>query len=843
MSETPFRRIRDLFDQLAELPAAERAGYLAAQADLGEGTRRQIEDLLLADAQLGSATARAAVRPAPSSEAWTGRRIGAFRISRELGRGGMGSVFLAERVDGGVTQQVAIKIVRPEMLDAATLARFRLERQLLALLQHPNIPTMLDLGELDDGSPYAVMEYVDGIPIDRYVREQQLDLKARLRLFLLVCAAVAYAHRNLIVHRDLKPSNVLVDAAGQPQLLDFGIAKPLLAQVGAVDVEETGAAQRFLSLSHAAPEQFSGGPITTACDVYSLGVLLYELLAGTTPFRREALTPAQLEQQTLHVDPAPPSRAAAAADGSGLRIGQDLDLITLRCLRKQPVDRYVSVDQLAEDLQRYLAGHPVLARRGNLAYRLGRFVTRHRTGVTAAAAVLALLLSGALLLWRQQQATARQQLRADEMSGLLMDTLLSVDPDSAGGRDLSAREVFERVAAQAKASPDLSAESRARILGTVAQIDLGLGYPTLAENAVAGLSPQGLEPLQRNELLLLKARTLLAMSRNEESRRLIDQGLAESAGDARRSAVWKLLDASHDYHIGHVPQALQKIDAITPDLLEPAQEDQRRLLRADALRVSYRPEEGIKEIEAVVAAQRARLGADSPAVFQSLQKLAIREADAGDLERGETLFKDVLALAEKSFSRTSARYAEALSVGVSIETRRRNFAKATEYLQQIIPILIDQVGEVHPRVAYQYLNLASIYEESGQLPKAGEYYAKGAAVAERVWLGDDTNLLLFRVAAASHFALVDDCARALEQTTRGVQANLTYPELLQSDGAPLMEVLHAYCGYRLKPDPAGRSTLARGLKRAQEAAQDASVKQAVAQVVRQAAALGVQPAE
>jgi len=247
MNANEFQRVKTLFDELAELPHARRLQRLQHDAAIGETTRRHLRALFEADASLADMTARPALgetRPLTQS-AWIGERVGAFLIERELGRGGMGSVFLAHRADGSVEQKVAVKLIRPEQLDEHTLARFRLERQVLALLKHPHVASMLDLGELEGGIPYVVMEYVDGTPITAYCADHKLDIAQRLRLFLDVCDAVSYAHRSMVVHRDLKPSNILVTASGQVKLLDFGIAKPLLNRLGTQEVSDTGAAQRF----------------------------------------------------------------------------------------------------------------------------------------------------------------------------------------------------------------------------------------------------------------------------------------------------------------------------------------------------------------------------------------------------------------------------------------------------------------------------------------------------------------------------------------------------------------------------------------------------------------------
>ncbi len=378
MDSIEYQRLKALFEQLIELPASERSAWLDSQG-ITPSTRERLRALFAADDALEGMTARSALDDAAevaSGAAWVGRRVGAFVIERELGQGGMGSVFLAQRSDGMVAQRVAVKLIRPERLDENTLARFRLERQVLALLSHPNIATLLDVGELEDGTPYVVMELVDGQPITAYVRDHALDLRQRLRLFIIVCDAVGYANRNHIVHRDLKPSNILVTPQGVPKLLDFGIAKPLQERLGVVDVVETRTTTRFFSPHNAAPEQVRGEPVTSACDVYALGVLLYELLTGAVPFEGTGKTPGELELAICEAQPLAPSArlathrpSATPAHGNSFAwkartLRGDLDSIVLRCLRKHAGERYASVADLAEDVERFLRGKPVVARRG-----------------------------------------------------------------------------------------------------------------------------------------------------------------------------------------------------------------------------------------------------------------------------------------------------------------------------------------------------------------------------------------------------------------------------------------------------------------------------------------------
>src|ERR1700687_4196965 len=327
-----------------------------------------------------------------------GDRIGPYRVLHTLGVGGMGEVFLAERADPEFEQQVAIKVVYGGA--PGVQSRLKIERQILAQLDHPNIAHLLDGGSLPDGGAYIVMEYVDGIPIDAFCDTHHLDITARLKLFQIVCAAVHYAHQNLIVHRDLKPSNILVTAAGVPKLLDFGIAKLLDdRQAGHHTLAVTHADIRIMTPDHASPEQVRGEAITTSSDVYVLGVLLYRLLTGTGPFFIPSMRLTDIERAICEKVPSLPSQAVGTGDSAEARgiadarstsahrlrrtLRGDVDNIVFMAMRKEPERRYGSAQQMASDIQRYLEGKPVIARRDTVSYRTAKVVRRHWVAVTA----------------------------------------------------------------------------------------------------------------------------------------------------------------------------------------------------------------------------------------------------------------------------------------------------------------------------------------------------------------------------------------------------------------------------------------------------------------------------
>ncbi len=338
------------------------------------------------------------------------RRVGPYRLLRELGRGGMGVVYLAERVEGGFEQRVVIKLIKRGMDSDAILRRFLRERQILAGLEHVNVARLFDGGVTDDGQPYFAMEYVDGKPLTAYCDERGLAVEQRLRLFEDACRAVQHAHGKLVVHRDLKPSNMLVTSEGQLKLLDFGIAKLLVEEDDATALTQAGT--RLLTPDYAAPEQVRGEPVTTATDVYALGVVLYELLTGRLPYDGDRRGRTDVARAVCEVEPRPPSLAVASQPRLAKRLRGDLDTIVLKALSKEPSRRYASAEALAEDVRRHLAGHPVQARRDTMAYVAAKFVRRHKVGVAAAAVVTLSLLLGLVGTTWQAAVAARERDRA-----------------------------------------------------------------------------------------------------------------------------------------------------------------------------------------------------------------------------------------------------------------------------------------------------------------------------------------------------------------------------------------------------------------------------------------------
>jgi eukaryotic-like serine/threonine-protein kinase len=458
-----WRQVERVLDAALARDRSEWATLLDDTCSQDPELRREVETLLdRLDAAAGflesppTALAAAVVAEAREEEARQerGRRVGAWRLLEEIGRGGMGRVFLAERADGEFEQRVAVKLLRPGLDTELDRARFRSERQILASLSHPNISRLLDGGVTDDGQPYLVMEYVEGQPIDRHCEERAAPLSERIELFLTVCDATQHAHRSLVVHRDLKPSNILVAGDGAVKLLDFGLAKLLEPQPD-TESARTQTVQRWITPEFAAPERVRGEPATTLTDVYQLGALLYRLLAGHAPFAGRTQM-ADLQAAVLRLDPQPPSvRVADAAFARALR--GDLDAIVMKALRKEPAERYASAHELAEDLRRWQRGEPVIARRQTLPYLARRFIRRHRAAI-AAAALFVILLGAYAATVTVQRERIRSALAAAtvgaERAEQVTAFMLGLFEAAEGGRVLTdsvtARELLSRGVAQAR---------------------------------------------------------------------------------------------------------------------------------------------------------------------------------------------------------------------------------------------------------------------------------------------------------------------------------------------------------------------------------------------------------
>jgi len=527
MDADRWAKVKDIFSRTVDLAPDDRHKKLDEACNGDAEIRQQVEDLLRSNDEVEGFIEEPAFTVAdalPSeSEPTANKLIGHYRVVREIGRGGMGTVFLATRDDGEFQQEVAIKVVSSAFLGRESLRRFRQERQILAGLNHPNIARLLDGGVTDDDLPYLVMEYVAGDTLIEYADRNSLSVGERLSLFTKVCRAVAYAHGSLIVHRDIKPSNIIVPADGEPKLLDFGLAKMLDIDNG--DVTATNF--RALTPAYASPEQIRGEPITTASDIYSLGVVLYELLTGTRPFDHDSITFEKIIEIVSGSEPRAPSEASSQLRG-------DIDNIVLMAIRSEPDRRYRSVEQFANDIERHLAGLPIFASDDTLAYRASKFIRRHRIGVASAAAIVLLLLGGIMATtWqasvanRERDQARREKEKAEQLNTFLQSILSAASPQEKG-KDAKVIEVLDDAAARLDEELANQPELKAKALTTIGKTYAELGLPEKAEpklREALGIYQQTVPKENRDRLnaTLFLAESLVNLYRFDDAEQIFDE--------------------------------------------------------------------------------------------------------------------------------------------------------------------------------------------------------------------------------------------------------------------------------------------------------------------------------
>lgn len=748
-------RAKAILGDLAGVAPDQRAAGITAACGGDAALQAEVERLLALDREADSyfgglqdALGR--------NEAAAPDQVGVYRIVREIGRGGMGTVFLGERCDGQFEQRVAIKVVR-DGVGGRLLARFREERRILAQLEHPGIAYLLDGGSLPDGRPYFVMEHVQGESVTAYADRKRLDVPSRLALFRAICAAVAHAHRNLVVHRDLKPGNVMVeeDDQGQPsiKLLDFGIARiiedgidddgpepgghlarpasphasvaahALPGQDGHAPAERglTDHGDRLLTPLYAAPEQIRGQKATTAVDIYALGVLLHELLTGTRPFAAAAASRQAMERAILETPPPAPSQVARELDAGtagaracdprqlARRLRGDLDSIVLKALRKRPEQRYASVAQLSDDVKRHLRGMAVTARRGSWPYRSRLFLRRHRWGVGVATAALLAGLSLAVLhvsrITHERDLARAETAKAEAVSALLIDMFDSADPAQARGEQVTVREILDLASARLEdelaGQPAVKAEMN-HIMGGV--------YARLGEyDTAAGLLRSALE-----------LRRQLHGPRHPE--------VAESL---QSLAVLAWMRGRYDRAETLLRDVLdQRLEFLGPDHLRVA------AVRNDLAAVLRRQGE-LDECETLyrqaIAVRRAQLGEDHPDVVSSRNNLAVLLGEQGRFEAAEALYRDVIASRRRTLGPLHPDTANTMGNLAHLLRKQQRFREAEALSREVLAIRLQLYGEGHPRVGLTMNALGGALRGQGRYDEAEAFYRKALAIRREVF--------------------------------------------------------------------------------------------------------------
>ncbi len=776
MEPPDWQRVKQWFHQAVELPPAERAAFVAEIERQHPALAPRLSSLLTAhqaadsflEGGLEAAAPELVEEVAPQllkglEPVGEGQRIGPYRVITELGRGGMGTVYLAARDDDTFEQKVAIKLIKRGMDSDEIVRRFVHERQILARLVHPHIARLLDGGTTEDGRPYFVMEHIEGQPIQRYCHQRSLSLEARLRLFLEVAGAVHFAHQNLIVHRDLKPANVMVAVDGTVKLLDFGIAKLLDPGDDLPGMTLPGSRPR--TPEYSSPEQLAGAPVTTATDVYGLGLLLYELLTGINP---------RTEAEARAIDGVVRRASQVVKNNRRLahQLAGDLDTILGKALEEVPARRYASVKELADDVERHLLHLPVVARRPTLLYRMDRMVRRHKLG-TAAAAALALL---ALVASFQAHEAARQRdeawgerARSAALSEFLIGVFKVADPEENRGEVVTARELLDQAARQLRGDGPPSADTspavtgqlaadprtRASLMTAVGEVyqNLGLLEPSaeLLTRALAlwDEAPGNEVGLEGAELDSANTWLILGHVRRMRGEHAASEAAYRQALELRRQRwdehhpgiaevynglgllyrVWGKADQSR--------AALEQAITLRRRLGEPgAPALSESLSNLAALEIDQeRPEVAARALEEVRALNRSQRLSESPQLATNLSNLAGLLFQRGDFEGAAARFGEAVELRRRLFGNQHPALAVALSNLATVELERGQLKTAEASLREALAIHRQLHKSPHPDVAHTLNNFASVLKDRGDAAAAIPLFEEALALYRQL-VGD-----------------------------------------------------------------------------------------------------------
>ncbi len=706
----------------------------------------------------------------------SGSEFDAWKLIRRLGGGGMGEVYLAERRDD-YSQRVAIKLVRPDLLSPVIRTRLRAERQILARLSHTNIARLLDGGTTPDGIPYLVMEYIEGLPIDEYCDRKRLDVAGRLELIRQVCAGVHAAHQNLVVHRDLKPSNILVNADGVAKLLDFGIAKLLDVQQTSHTLAMTQADVRLMTPDHASPEQVRGDPITTASDVYVLGVLMYELLGGRRPFKIKALHVAEIERAICGEMPLAPSialdpRRAANPHPSAEHIAEcrstnvrrlrrelagDLDNIVLMAMRKEPERRYSSADQLSADIGRHLNGEPVIARPDSWGYRASKFVTRHAVAVSMSGAIAVLLVVFAIGMYlqalrieRERAVSEQERMRAEGVATFLADLFKLSDLNQARGRQITADEILARGAERIEREMATQPQTQATMMETIGRVFLSLGQLEAARPQIEG-------SLARRRMLHGGDHVEVASSLSAAGALDLEEGRLANAEQYLRSALamYERLEFRDKEPTADALQVLGKVLKVKGDLQGARQVLEESLYLYTSLTGAQsspvasvlnelaqiegaqgRNAEAERLLLRSLAIEETVLGTDAPQTIRSRHSVAVLLQRQGKLDEARLPYEQSLAQFRKVFGAKHPDTVDALGNYGQFLDQSGDLAQAETVFRESLDLNREVRGPNHPYVGYDLVNFGNVLRQRGDLAGAERAF-DDAIVIYRATLPED----------------------------------------------------------------------------------------------------------
>lgn len=756
-----FQRIKTLFQEAMERAPDTRPAFLAEACGPDEGLRREVERLLDASEEADQVFEHVTPYSLPDllnsdGPSMVGRRVGSYHLTQVIGFGGMGTVYEAVRADDHYRKRVAIKLIKRGMDTDLAIRRFRHERQILANLNHRNIAGLLDGGVTDDGRPYFVMEYVDGVPITRYSDERRLALSARLQLFRQVCGAVQYAHRNLVVHRDLKPGNILVTTDGTVKLLDFGIAKFLGEQEDPDAAPLTRGGMRALTPEYASPEMIRGLPITTSADIYSLGIVLYELVAGRRPFRLADQTFTAIERIVCEEPPPKPSAAAGpeAAERAGernpsryrKRLAGEVDNIVLMALRKEPERRYPSVEDLSQDLEKHLQGLPILAERDWAGYRLRKFVRRHLGAVVAAGLVLVSLVGGIIITTRQAARAERERVKAEATTKFLSQILETADRGESG-KDATVVQAIDQAARRLDSALDEQPDVRAEIHST-----LGFAYLSLAEYDRS--ERQFRAGLELSRQLYGSPSYQEALAINNIAAAVDGRGDATEADSLYREAL-QLAERSRNVpddfmataysNMGHSLSQLGKFDEAEPYLRQAYElrrrsepvptmkhaQDLNNLAVLSGNRGHWAQAESLHR-KAVAIVTRL-YGPNHNYASDVLNGLAVALDEQGKYASAESAYVATLAIRRRVLGPEHPDYAATLfNYGMFLFARGR-YREAADNAREVLSLRGKTLPDTHPAVAAALQTLGRSLDHLGDHDGAGQALEESLALRQKVY--------------------------------------------------------------------------------------------------------------
>jgi serine/threonine-protein kinase len=815
--------IREIVERAQVLGPRERAAFVRQSCGSDETLLSRVLDALGNDAQDAAFwDEQPGEGSADPSVTLEGQRLGPYRILRKLGTGGMGDVYLAERADEEYQQQVAIKLVRAGAFSSQVQSRLRMERQILATLQHPNIARLLDGGRTTDGTPYIVMEYIDGEPIDTYCDRRRLPLEQRIALVRTVCAAVHYAHQNLIVHRDLKPNNILVTTDGVPKLLDFGIAKLLDARQSLHTLAVTHLDYRVMTPAHASPEQIRGDVITTSSDIYVLGVLLYELLCGRRPFQfagtritdmervicdQDPVAPSDMVQRTIEESPELAEDVANCRSTIPVRLRKelqgDIDNIILMAMRKDVTRRYNSAEQLSADLGKHLTGQPVLATSDTWPYRTRKFIARHTIAVAASAAALLTLTAFAVSTYVQSQRVARERdiaaaerTRAEQVSSFLVELFELSDPSKSRGNQVTARELLDIGARRVSSGLDDQPATRAALLSTIGRTFGSLGlYPdavrlqrealaarqrlygprhpeVAAAMAALGDTLQEQGQLAEAETQLNAAlnmqRDLLGPTAVAIGPTLMDLGhLAEQRGalDVAQRFYEESIGIFRKNKMDRRPEAASVMNDLAGLYLQRSDYDRAAQLYRTALDID-----------------RQALGHDHPQIGIHIQSLALTLHRQGKLAEAEPLYIESVQLLQRVLGEQHPHTLDALANYGSFLRRKGDYPGAESVLRSVLERDLAARGTRHLYVGHDRVNLANLLMDEGRNADA-EHEVRSALDIYKESLPDESPFVAAALSALGRAQAGQDNARDAEVTLR--RAITIGTSALPADSPPL----------------------------------------------------------